>query len=389
MGTIKVLHVAHVRAEGIGGPAISVPSLVRAQNKTPGMKAALLVTSRERTPPTGPDYQTFVYSQFSGEIFSPKNLGPFAKPDLVVFHSTYIPVHMLIARRLNRHGIPYIITPRGGMTKGAQRIKWFKKLLGNIVAFNHFVKRCLAVHCLTEKEAEQSAFWGKPMFVVGNGIDLPEVGYVATPGATQEIRIVFVGRLSIWHKGLDILLHAAALAKTDLLRAGASVHIYGPDHEGSRAQLVRDIERLDLGEVVYLHQAVVGEQKSRVLRDADAFVLTSRFEGHPMALLEALAHGLPCLVTPGTNMAEEIQGAGAGWRVECDPWSVADGLRRIVTERQRLRGMGIAARKLASQYEWADVAARLKDIYERILSGTDFTILHERSVVGDRTRVGA
>ena len=42
----------------------------------------------------------------------------------------------------------------------------------------------------------------------------------------------------------------------------------------------------------------------------DLFIHTFRFEGHPIAVLEALSYGIPCLLTPGTNMAGEVEAAG-------------------------------------------------------------------------------
>ena len=91
------------------------------------------------------------------------------------------------------------------------------------------------------------------------------------------------------------------------------LHLYGPDDRGSSKALKKLIKKLDLETNVTLHDPVYGDAKCKVLSDADLFCLTSRFEGHPIAVLEALSYGLPCLLTPGTNMAREVSVGKAGW----------------------------------------------------------------------------
>jgi hypothetical protein len=62
---------------------------------------------------------------------------PFNEPDLVILHSTYIPRHLPIVIKAVRRGIPYLILPHGGMTPTAQSVKRTKKLVGNLLFFDH------------------------------------------------------------------------------------------------------------------------------------------------------------------------------------------------------------------------------------------------------------
>ena len=64
-----------------------------------------------------------------------------------------------------------------------------------------------------------------------------------------------------------------------------------------------------LDDIVFYHYgAVFGKVKEKVLLDNDFFILTSRLEGHPMALIEALSYGLPCLVTQGSRLSLKAHG---------------------------------------------------------------------------------
>lgn len=362
-----ILHLAPVCWDQIGGLHVSIPALVAAQNRLPGVEAGLVVTSATqaaRRPPEFPVFDRKGLRCGDGRL----NLAPpFDRPDVAVFHSTYIPAHAVIAGRLRKASIPYIVCPRGGMTRYAQRYRRWKKLAGNLVFFRRIVEKAAAVHCLTAGEAAASGAWRRPIFVAGNGVHVPGPSQLATPGRSPHRRLVFLGRLHVEYKGLDMLLDACQLAAAELRRRGAAVELRGPDCAGSFGRLAARIARGRLGDVVALGGPVVGEAKAGLLRRADVFLHPSRSEGHPVAVLEALAHGLPCLLTPVTNMAEEVAAAGAGWKVEASAGAIAAGLKRVLREEApALEQAGERARRLAvEQYRWETIAARTVEAYRR------------------------
>lgn len=362
-----------------------MPALVAAQNRIDGVEAALVVTSAR--PGVAPELPFSVFGRelrlaatkkgpglfwphktnqvpFSFSLNLPR---PFDRPDLVVFHCPYNYVHAVIADKLRAAGIPYVICPRGGMTRNAQRYRRWKKMLGNLLFFNELVGGAAAINCLTEGEAAASRAWKRPVFVVGNGVELPDAGWLATPGGSPGRRLVFIGRLHVHYKNLDTLLAACRLVRDELAAAGTGVELYGPDCQGSRRVLARQIASLGLINLVSLQGPVLDEAKSRVLAGADAFLHPSRSEGHPMAVLEALAHGLPCLLTPVTNVADEVAAAGAGWRVEPTAEGIAAGLREVLhADSEALRRAGAAARRLAEEkYRWENVAVESLNAYRK------------------------
>ncbi len=293
---------------------------------------------------------------------------PFNKPDLVIFHSTYIPAHARIARELRKRGIPYIIVPHGGMTHGAQRVKWLKKRIGNLLFFKGLVKHAVALHCLTQGEVDELPMWSVPAFISGNGTDIPAEADMAAPGQSKHLRLVFIGRLDPYHKGLDILLEACGLIKTQLSNEGVRIEIYGPDHNGSAVTLARQVAKLGLDEIVALPGPIVGEDKKLLLKKTDIFIHTSRFEGHPMAVLEALAYGIPCLLTPGTNISQEVAIAGAGWEVRLSPENIAESIIDISAKRKDLPIFGKRARALAvDKFSWQQVATDQVAFYKTYL----------------------
>lgn len=367
--TMVILHAAPAIIRDYAGPVISVPSLIAAQNdfnKT--TRAALLVTKGKAILPGEYDFPVF-NCETTPHYREIENLpAPFCKPEIVVFHSTYIYRQASIAIDLQKKKIPYIITPRGGMTKGAQKKKPFKKHMGNILFFNRMVKHAIAIHCLTAEEEKDVRRWGVPTFIAPNGFNLPsDAGNHNKVENTGPLRLLFIGRIDIMHKGLDILLEGFAAARKKLPGSMLALRLAGPDHEGDLEKLRSLAQRLDISDSIDLTGPVVGKQKHALLLSTDIFVHPSRFEGQPMAVLEALAYGVPCLLTPGTNMAEEVKRAGAGWSVEGTAEAIAEGLKHAYNQKENLPRMSRNARSLVeSKYNWKLIAEKTLKEYEKL-----------------------
>ena len=73
-------------------------------------------------------------------------------------------------------------------------------------------------------------------------------------------------------------------------------YIY-PDYQGRYDHVEGLINDSDVGDIIKLHHEVTGEVKEKLLLDSDIFIQTSRFEGMPLGIIEALSYGIPCLIT--------------------------------------------------------------------------------------------
>jgi len=127
------------------------------------------------------------------------------------------------------------------------------------------------------------------------------------------------------------------------------------------------MDRLELREIASIHGPVAGPAKTDLLQGTDVFLHTSRYEGHPMAVLEALSFGIPCLLTPNTNVAEEVAAAGAGWEVALSPEAIAQGILTVLRcPPAALEEAGARARELVlRQYTWEKIASQTLDAYRR------------------------
>ena len=102
------------------------------------------------------------------------------------------------------------------------------------------------------------------------------------------------------------------------------------------------------------------------MRAASMFALPSLHENFGVSLVEALACGLPALVTRQVHLSEIVATAGAGWRVESDCTSLRDGLMEAWSDSEGRRKSGDAARSLARRFAWQSIAAELTALYSTI-----------------------
>jgi len=154
--------------------------------------------------------------------------------------------------------------------------------------------------------------------------------------------VVTVGRLYP-DKGIDILLRAMALLRRQLPSARAVV-VGGvqPGYEGHRTELLDLRRRLGLDEAVEF----VGPMHSpqAVLLAASAYVQPSRTELQPLAVLEAMAVGLPVVATHVGGVPEMLEGGRLGLLVPPeDPQAMAESLARVLLEPSLGDELGLAA----------------------------------------------
>jgi hypothetical protein len=177
---MKILHVGGIEpSRSAGGQNHSIRGLAAAQAEI-GLSVGLLSSlplpldvSMEEIPgvfllesPRKPHYDPWSISHDWIERIRQE----FGTPDIVNFHSTYIPFHTALARRCKQVDWPYVITPRGVMSSLAQKVKRVKKSIANLLFFRSYVKNAAAIHALSPREAKeiQDLFKVKQIFTISN-----------------------------------------------------------------------------------------------------------------------------------------------------------------------------------------------------------------------------
>jgi glycosyltransferase involved in cell wall biosynthesis len=384
---MKILHVGPVNMNRASGLPGSILGLVSAQIHI-GLKVGLLSPlplnqdkSIKHIPGVcllGSPHRTHYNPWFISHDWVRRIQTEFGTPDLVNFHSTYIPFSIALARRCRQAGWRYVITAHGVMGCQAQHIKRIKKHTANLLFFRSYVKHAEAIHAFTAAEAEeiQKLFKVKKIIIAPNGIEdyLLEASEKLTPADLGDFRhesdliLGFIGRIDLYHKGLDLLLNALKTLKSQQDGFKCKLFVIGPFHrKQDELSFCLTMETLGLKDDVKLFGPKFGDEKLRYFLACDVFVHTSRFEGMPMAVLEAMALKRACLVTHKTNMADVVRECG-GWVCEAEPDSIADAIIDMHRAKASLPAIGKRLQDVVRQrFTWIKVAHQLKAEYTKIL----------------------
>lgn len=323
---MRVLHLTHSIDPARGGISEALRQTVLAK----GMRHQVLTLDAPGAPWLA-DFPAHVYAlgPTGGYGWTPRLL-PWlhthgAEHDAWVVHGLW-QYHGLAVRQAARSlGRPYFVVPHGMLDPWFKRrypFKHLKKWLYWPWAEYRVLRDAKAVLFTSEEEeaaaADSFKLYRARAAVVGLGLALDDTAQASTAAAflqaypaLQGRRLVlFLGRLHP-KKGADLLLQAFAqvAAGDDTLR----LVMAGPEHAGSAATLQAAAAALGIAHKVVWPGLLQGTLKWSALRAAEVFVLPSHQENFGMAVVEALATGLPVIVSQRVNIWREIVADGAGW----------------------------------------------------------------------------
>lgn len=272
---------------------------------------------------------------------------------------------------------PYIISPRGTLYKEAMGIKSEKKKkLYYYLMARHYLKRAMSIHFTTENEKRETLeHMGLqiPSFVVPNGIDLTEFNNLPTPGAFKNNHailqgkryLLFLGRIHII-KGLDILVDS--FKKMALEYPDLHLVVVGPDSEGYEKKIKSLLGEAGILSRTLFTGMLTGSDKLSALVDAECFVLPSYSENFGMAVAEAMACGIPVIISNKVGIYEEVERERAGIIVDTKVDSLYNGIKALLDDeslRKKIADNG--KRFVHARYDVQKVADQMIEVYERLV----------------------
>ena len=180
--------------------------------------------------------------------------------------------------------------------------------------------------------------------------------------------LLFLSRIDP-KKGLELLL--PAFAQLHAAFPEARLVIAGNGEEGYTETLQRMARALGVAEQVVWTGYLAGEEKLAALAAAEFFVLPSYSENFGIAVVEAMAAGLPVVISDQVGIHHEVSQAGAGRVVPCNSDALADALAELLGDEALRKAMGQRAQALATtHFSLATMAERLVGMYEGVAGQT-------------------
>jgi glycosyltransferase involved in cell wall biosynthesis len=277
---------------------------------------------------------------------------------------------MTAARAALAARVPFIVRPLGTLDPWSlSRHRWRKRaLLG--AGLRRALAGAAAMHYTSAGEqrlAEAAEPWLPPGVVVPLGVEDVFFADGERPD-TAHPYLLTLSRLDP-KKGIDLLIRAfheagarAAGGRWRLVIAGDGDPRY-----------VRELKRLAAAGAAAPRILFTGwvddTRRETWLRRASLFALPSAQENFGLALGEAMACGVPVVVTPGVNLAPEVGAAGAGWVAERSAAGLAAVLHDALNDTPGRMTRGAAARRFAERFRWRAVGRSLVALYASRANG--------------------
>jgi glycosyltransferase involved in cell wall biosynthesis len=263
-----------------------------------------------------------------------------------------------------KRNLPYIVGLRGSDVPGYDiRYKWLYPFLSPGL---HAIWRGAQALTANSYELRTLALQFRPrdtIDVIPNGVDLArfQPAELRDKGADAVFNILCVARL-VERKGIDDLINAVAILRQK--RKNFKVTIVGRGDK--EAEFRSRVAQSGLEDCIELKGAVLHADMPAIYQSADLFVLPSLNEGMSNAVLEAMAAGLPIIVTYTGGTAETLRGNGIVIPKQA-PDAIARGILEIWENDDLRRTMGRRSRSIAETMIWERVAENYLDLYERVL----------------------
>ena len=280
--------------------------------------------------------------------------------DILFLHEGWVLSNVVAAAIARLRGARIVVMPHG--VYEAQIVENQRDVLGLRQGMDRWVlRRADAVHVFYAGEQD-----------VVQRFEPSVTQFVTVPNGTTEVPdeavwrgsgdyFLWIGRFDLFHKGIDNLLSFWAR----LPQPRPKLRLFGPDFQDGRAAANALVQQLGLTESVEIGHRVTGPEKDELLANCVAYVHPSRWESCSIMLLEALAAGVPSLISESIHASGELAPIGVLKSVDFTAIDI-DGLAALGAVAGN-RELGVAARDwVAAEGRWPQVGAQMVEAHSAL-----------------------
>lgn len=287
-------------------------------------------------------------------------------PHIVHIHGVFAWISSVACRQCWAGRIPYIMEPYGVYDH-----KCFRSHLWPLKVAYHYcftlreLHRCARIRVASNQEGmpfRKSARLNRKVAVIPYGVVIPDDSIDQRYSSEMSPTVVYLSRITKKKRPEWVVLACERVRNS---YPNLRLVIAGSD-DGHLSALNRIVQQNSRGEWVSVLGFAAGEEKRQLLQRASVFVLPSRDESLGAVVLEAMAHGVPVVVTPGVAAHEYVDAAACGLTVEDSIEAVAEGIRKVLqSDRDELGRRGRAY--VAEHLTWPAIVERLDELYRNVL----------------------
>ena len=353
---MKVLHISYSYDFNDGGIKTVVEQLIREQKKIK-IKVEWLASN------------LFLYP-FKGRKLIKEILK--INPTIVHLHGLWR-VHTRITKDLLKANIPYVITPHGMLDKWALNQSQLKKFISWYLWEQKALQNSSFIQVLSSVELEAikriNPIW--KYHLISNGIVMPikkDKKFNEYPKDWENKIprnsnvLLFLGRFHK-KKGINELIKAWELVSQFSYSKNWWLCFVG----SGNLKILKKFDSSLENKRILVSKPVFDLEKEKVFRNSSAFILSSFSEGLPMAVLEAMSYGIPCLISENCNLPETLN-IGAAIKTNPSVDEIIKSLKYLIkkSDDEKKEISKLAYNYVSINHNWSNVTAQLNNLYRSV-----------------------
>jgi glycosyltransferase involved in cell wall biosynthesis len=288
--------------------------------------------------------------------------------DIIHCHGMWLMQNIYAGEAARKGDCKLIISPRGTFAPWALRRHRWRKRIAWIIGQGACLRQAKCFHATSEAEYIEIRRMGyrTPVSIVPNGVSIPKMAQETGRQDKPRRELLFLGRLHPV-KGVDLLLKSWKRIEQSFPEW--DLKVFGPGCDKYLSQTKNLAQKLEV-QRAYFCGPTYGKEKQKVFESAELYILPTQTENFGLTVAEALAHGVPVIVTKGAPW-EGVVERKCGWWIDRSVQAVADALKIALSRSPgELHEMGLRGRKwMEDDFSWSRIGDMMFETYEWLVKG--------------------